>query len=106
VELEQFLPKFAGEGWITVKDNRVRHSINFKDIIHKILIHGGFREWVLESIDMIIFGKTITTTMMNNLLPDLGNPTMKSIEISIHITGAIGRVWSVPGILIVFPLLH
>jgi hypothetical protein len=44
--------------------------------------------------------------MMTDLLPDLGNSTMNSIEISIHIAGGIGRGWSVPEILIGFPLLH
>jgi hypothetical protein len=55
---------------------------------------------------MSIFGKAIDYNHDDDLFPDLGNPTMKSIEISIHIVGGIGRGWSVPGILIVSPLLH
>ena len=46
------------------------------------------------------------TTMMTNLLHDLGNPTMKSIEMSIQIAGGIGSSLSVPGDLIVSPLLR
>ena len=46
------------------------------------------------------------TTMMTDLLPDLGKPTMKSIEISHKIEGGIGRGWSVPRDLTVYPLLH
>jgi hypothetical protein len=43
--------------------------------------------------------------MMTDLLSNLGNLTMKSIEILVHIDGGIGRVWSVLGVLIVSPLL-
>jgi hypothetical protein len=35
------------------------------------------------------------TTMMIDLLLDLGNLTMKSIKISIHIACGIERCWSV-----------
>jgi len=51
------------------------------------------------------FERKSSTNMMTNLLPDLGIPTMNSIEISVHIAGGIGRGWSVPRVLIVFPLL-
>jgi hypothetical protein len=43
------------------------------------------------------------TTMMTYLLPDLGRPTMKSIEISHQIEGGIGSGWSVPRDLNVSP---
>jgi hypothetical protein len=43
--------------------------------------------------------------MMTDLLPDLGKPTMKSIEISRQIAGGMGSNWSVPGALTVYPLL-
>jgi len=46
-----------------------------------------------------------TTTMMNDLLSDLGSPTMKSIEISHQIEGGIGRGSSVLGALKVSCLL-
>jgi hypothetical protein len=36
LEPEQFLPKIVGEIWITVEDSRVRHAMEFEDIIHKI----------------------------------------------------------------------
>jgi hypothetical protein len=44
--------------------------------------------------------------MMMDLIPDLGKLTMKTIEISVHIAGGIGRGWSVPKILTISPLLH
>jgi hypothetical protein len=43
---------------------------------------------------------------MTSLLPHLGRPTMKSIEISLHIEKGIGRGWSVSGALTVSPLLR
>jgi hypothetical protein len=44
--------------------------------------------------------------MMTDLFPDLGKPTIKSIEISHQIVGGIGSGCSVPGDLTVSPLLH
>jgi hypothetical protein len=44
--------------------------------------------------------------MMNDLLPDLGKPTMESIEISLQIEGGIESVCSVTGALTISPLLH
>jgi hypothetical protein len=41
------------------------------------------------------------TTMMTELLSNLGNPTMKFIEISRQIEGGVKRGWSVPGALTV-----
>ena len=47
-----------------------------------------------------------TTTMMTDLLPDLGKPTSKLIEIYCQIAGEIGSDCSVLGDLIISPLLH
>jgi hypothetical protein len=47
-----------------------------------------------------------TTTMMTDLFPDLGKPTMKSIEIYVWIVGGIGSGWNVLGALTVSPLFH
>jgi hypothetical protein len=47
-----------------------------------------------------------TTTMMTDLFLDLGNPTMKSIDISLQIVGGIESSFFVLGDLIVYPLLH
>jgi hypothetical protein len=44
--------------------------------------------------------------MMTNLFPDLGNPTMKCIEISHQIARGIESIWSVVRDLNVSPLLH
>jgi hypothetical protein len=44
--------------------------------------------------------------MMTDLLPDLGNPIMKSIEISLQIVGGIGSGCSVPRALTFSPLFH
>jgi predicted cation transporter len=44
--------------------------------------------------------------MMTDLFPDLGKPTIKSIEMSLQIAGGIEIGCSVPGALIVSPLLH
>jgi hypothetical protein len=46
------------------------------------------------------------TTMMTDLLSDLGKTTMKSIEIYIQIVGGRGSGWSVQRGLKVLPLLH
>jgi hypothetical protein len=51
--------KVVGESWITVRDNRVGHSMKFEYIIHENLSHYGCCEWVLEGTKMIIFGKAI-----------------------------------------------
>jgi hypothetical protein len=48
LEPEQFLPKIVGESWISVRDNRMRHAMEFEDIIHKNLSHCGCCEWVLK----------------------------------------------------------
>jgi hypothetical protein len=47
-----------------------------------------------------------TTTMMTDLLLDLGKPTIKSIEISHQIVGGIESGCSVPGDFTVSPLLR
>jgi hypothetical protein len=39
LEPEQFFPEVACESWITVKDYRVGHSMEFEDIVHKNLSH-------------------------------------------------------------------
>ena len=46
------------------------------------------------------------TTMMTDLFPILGKPTMNSIEISHQIAGGIESDWSVPGDLIVSLMLR
>jgi hypothetical protein len=43
---------------------------------------------------------------MTDVFPDLGKPTMKSIEISVQIVGGSGSSWSVPQGFPVFPPLH
>jgi hypothetical protein len=43
---------------------------------------------------------------MKDLFPDLGNPTIKSIEMSLQIMGGIGSGWSVPRFFMVSPLFH
>ena len=55
---------------------------------------------------MSIFGNIKTTTMMNDLLLELGNPTIKTIDISLQIVGGIGSSCSVPIDLTVSRLLH
>jgi hypothetical protein len=45
---EQFLLKNVGESWITVGDNKVRHAMEFENIIHKHLMQCGCGEWVLR----------------------------------------------------------
>jgi hypothetical protein len=49
LESEQFLPKIVGESWISVRDNRMRHAMEFEYIIHKKLSHYGCGERVLKS---------------------------------------------------------
>jgi len=44
--------------------------------------------------------------MMTNLFPDLGKPTMKSMEISCQIAGGIESGWSVTRALKFSHLLH
>jgi len=34
LELEQILPKIVSESWITVGDNRVKHAMEFENIIY------------------------------------------------------------------------
>jgi hypothetical protein len=55
----QFFPKVACESWIIVKDYRVGNYMKFEYIVHKNLSHYGGFEWVLEGIEMSIFGKDI-----------------------------------------------
>jgi hypothetical protein len=57
--LEQFLPKIVGESGVSVKDNRIRHAMKLKDIIHEYLSHCGDCEWVFKSIKINIFGEMI-----------------------------------------------
>jgi hypothetical protein len=59
MDLEQFLPKVAGESWIMVKYNKVRHVTGFEDIIHENLSHYGCGDQVLEGTKISIFGKKI-----------------------------------------------
>ena len=44
--------------------------------------------------------------MMTDLLPDLGNPTMMSMEIFVEMDDGMARGWKVPGGLINSPLLR
>jgi hypothetical protein len=44
--------------------------------------------------------------MMNDLFPYLGNPTIKSRDMSLQIAGVIENDWSVLRGLMVSPLLH
>jgi hypothetical protein len=39
LDIEQFFPKFHGEIWMMVGDNRVWNSMKFEDIIHENLSH-------------------------------------------------------------------
>ena len=48
LELEESFPKIDGECWITIKDYRVGHSMEFEDIFHENLSHRGSYKWVLE----------------------------------------------------------
>jgi hypothetical protein len=79
----------------------MRYSMNLEYMIHEKLIHSGCSKWMLKSTKMSILGKTINYTMMSDLFPNLGNPTIKSIEMSLQIVGRIGSSWSVLGDLIV-----
>jgi hypothetical protein len=54
---------------------------------------------------MSIPGRRSATTMMTDLLPDLGKPVIKSIEISLQIGGGIGSGCSMPRDLTIYPLL-
>jgi hypothetical protein len=76
--------------------------MEFEDIIHKNLSHCGCCERVLKRAYL----ERQSTTMMTDLFPNLGKPTMKSIEIFIQIVGGSGSGWSVPRGLTVSPLLH
>jgi hypothetical protein len=73
------LPKNVGEHGILFKDNKMMHAMKFEDIIHKKLSHYACGEGMLKSIEMSIFGKTINHHHDDDLFPDLGRPTMKSI---------------------------
>jgi hypothetical protein len=59
LEPQQFFPKFAGESWIMVEDNKVGNFMEFEDIVHENLSHTGCCEHVLEGTKMSIFGKLI-----------------------------------------------
>jgi hypothetical protein len=59
LESEKFLPESVGESGIMVKNNRMRHAMEFEDMIHKNLSDHGGGEWVLKRKKMSIFGKTI-----------------------------------------------
>jgi len=50
--------------------------------------------------------RRLMTTMMTDLFPNLGKPTMKSIEIYLQIAGGIVSGWSVSRALTTSPLLH
>jgi hypothetical protein len=99
LELEKFLPKITGESGIIVKENRVRHAMEFEDIVHKNLSHCRCHEWVLERIEMIIFGKVIYYKHDDRLISQFGKTTMKYIEMFVHIVSLIGIDWSVPRVL-------
>jgi hypothetical protein len=38
-KLEQFFPEIVGEGWVMIKNNRMRHAMNLEDLIHENLSH-------------------------------------------------------------------
>jgi hypothetical protein len=59
LESEQLLPESACKSWIMIKNNRMMHAMEFEDIIHKTLSHGGCCEHVMKSKKMSIFGKMI-----------------------------------------------
>jgi hypothetical protein len=50
LELEKFLPKIAGEIWISIRDNRIMNAMEFEYTIHKDLIQYRCSEQVLKII--------------------------------------------------------
>jgi len=36
---EHFFPKIAGESWISIRNNRMRHAMKLEDMIHEKLSH-------------------------------------------------------------------
>jgi hypothetical protein len=53
------LPKIVGESGISIRNNRMRHTMKLKDMIHEQLSHNACGKWVLKSIEMSILGKMI-----------------------------------------------
>jgi hypothetical protein len=48
LEPESFLREIVGKNYISVRNKRIRYSMEFEDIIHKTLSHYGCCEWVLK----------------------------------------------------------
>jgi hypothetical protein len=59
LDLVQFLSKIVGQNGIPVRDNKMRHVMKFEDIVHENLSHYGCGEWVLNIIEINIFGNMI-----------------------------------------------
>jgi hypothetical protein len=106
LEPEELLPKIVCESGMSVRYNRMRHSMKLENMIHGNMSHCGCCEQVLKRKKMSIFVKDINYTMMTDLLSNLGKSTMKYIEMSLQIAGGIESSCSVPGALAVSPLLH
>jgi hypothetical protein len=80
--------------------------MEFKYIIHEYLsICGGFKG-VFQRTKMIILGKENNQNHYDDLYSDLGNPTMKSIEMLFHTTKVMGKCCSSPVGFNVSPLCH
>jgi len=73
------LPKIVGECGIPIKDNGGRHAMDLKNLVKKNLGNHGRGKGALKS------------TKVSILLHDFGRPTMKSMEMFLHIVAIIGN---------------
>jgi hypothetical protein len=100
--LKYLLPEIGSEGGVMISLNGLRHTMEFKNIVHGDLCYFRGLGWVFRTWKRAYLERKTTTT----LLPNFNNPTMKSIEMLAHTLARMGKGCNALGGSIVSPLCH
>lgn len=85
LQLKQLLPELAHEDLIPIRDNRYREPMQPYYPLDEFLSYRLGGERMLKRDEMPILDSLSTTTRMVSNPRDLGNFSIKSIDISSHI---------------------
>jgi hypothetical protein len=96
IQANKFFPKRACESWITITHNGGWDSMQLENIFKKNLGHSrGCIGWLI-GVKWPYFDNLSTTTNMVVLPLEVGNPSMKSIEMSVQIASGMGKGYNSP----------
>ena len=105
-EEKEFSPKMTCESCVVVWDNGRRDSMKTEYLVMKICVTEEAVYGFLRAQKWLYWESWSTTTKITVFCPDLGSPSMKSIEISVQILIGMGKGSSNPGRSVFSPLWH